>query len=45
MTARIGSWFAVFATQSASEISQAISGNLQSFDLNFWAAGAGFSIL
>ena len=45
MTAHTGSWFAVFATQGASEISQVVSGNFQSFDLNFWAAGAGFSIL
>lgn len=40
-----GSYFAVFNTAGASSITQVVTGNYQSYDLNFWATGQGFNVL
>lgn len=40
-----GSYFAVFNTSGASSITQIVTGNYQSYDLNFWATGQGFNVL
>lgn len=42
--AHSGQFFAAFGSPNFSSITQVVTGNFQSFDLQFWAAGANFDV-